>query len=134
MNRSATAGALAVLTFMALSAPARADGPDASSCVDAYSKAQTLRNERKLVEARQSLLVCAQPTCKDFIIKDCTDWLDQVKAALPSIVLVANDAAGNALVNVKVTMDGAPLVTKIDGRSTRSGTPGRTPSCSRTPT
>jgi hypothetical protein len=101
----------------ALSAPAWADGPDASSCVDAYSKAQTLRNERKLVEARQSLLVCAQPTCKDFIVKDCTDWLDQVKAALPSIVPVALDAGGNAVFNVKVTMDGTQLVAKIDGRS-----------------
>jgi hypothetical protein len=102
---------------MALSAPAWGDGPDASSCVDAYSKAQTLRNERKLVEARQSLLVCAQPTCKDFIVKDCTDWLDQVKSALPSVVPVANDAAGNGIFNVKVSMDGAPLVAKIDGRS-----------------
>jgi hypothetical protein len=117
VKRSARAGALAVFTSMALSAPAWADGPDASSCVDAYSKAQTQRNERKLVEARQSLLVCAQPTCKDFIVKDCTDWLDQVKAALPSIVPVALDAGGNAIFNVKVTMDGAQLVAKIDGRS-----------------
>lgn len=117
MKRSARVGALAVFSFVSLSAPAWADGPDASSCVDAYSKAQTLRNERKLVEARQSLLTCAQPTCKDFIVKDCTDWLDQVKSALPTVVPVANDASGNALVNVKVTMDGAPFVAKIDGRS-----------------
>jgi hypothetical protein len=102
---------------MALSSPARADSPDASSCVDAYSKAQTLRNERKLVEARAALLVCVQPTCKEFIVKDCTDWLGEVKTALPTIVPVAVDPTGNALVDVKVSMDGAQLVAKIDGRS-----------------
>jgi hypothetical protein len=85
--------------------------------VDAYSKAQNLRNDKKLVEAKAALLTCAQSTCKDFIVKDCTDWLDQVRGQLPSVVAVASDGAGNALLNVKVTMDGAPFVDQINGRS-----------------
>jgi hypothetical protein len=100
-----------------LTDPAQADGPDGAKCVDAYSKAQTLRNDKKLVEARAALLTCAQPTCKDFIVKDCTEWLDQIRSALPSVVAVAADPAGNSLIDVKVTMDGAPFVDKIDGRS-----------------
>jgi hypothetical protein len=101
-----------------LSSVALADGaPDSAACVDAYSKAQTLRNDKKLVEARAALLTCAQPSCKDFIVKDCTDWLDQVRQALPTVVAVATDPAGNALIDVKVTVDGAPFQDKIDGRA-----------------
>jgi hypothetical protein len=101
-----------------LSSVALADGaPDSAACVDAYSKAQTLRNDKKLVEARAALLTCAQPSCKDFIVRDCTEWLDQVRQSLPTVVAVASDPAGNALIDVKVTVDGAPFQDKIDGRS-----------------
>ena len=61
--------------------------------------------------------MCVQPSCKDFIVKDCSDWLGEVKTALPTVVPVAVDPTGNALVDVKVSMDGAQLVAKIDGRS-----------------
>lgn len=96
--------------------PARADGAPAS-CADAYTNAQTLRNDRKLLDARAALRICVQPTCKDFIVKGCTDWLAQVEASMPSVVPVATDAAGNDLPGVKVLMDGKVLLEKIDGRS-----------------
>jgi hypothetical protein len=113
-----SAAALASLSLLLLSTGALADGPpDSAACVDAYSKAQTLRNEKKFVEARAAMLVCAQPSCKDFIVRDCTEWLDQVRSALPTVVAMAADPAGNPLLDVKVTMDGAPFVDKIDGRS-----------------
>jgi hypothetical protein len=110
--------ALSGLSLLLLSSVGWADGaPDSAACVDAYSKAQTLRNDKKLVEARAALLTCAQPSCKDFIVRDCTDWLEQVRTGLPTVVAVAIDAAGNALVDVKVTVDGAPFQDKIDGRA-----------------
>ncbi len=94
-----------------------ADAPAGASCGEAYTNAQTLRNARKLVQARDALRICAQPTCKDFIVKDCADWLDQVQRSLPSVVPVATDGQGNALFDVKVSVDGAPLESKLDGRS-----------------
>jgi hypothetical protein len=95
---------------------AMADDGTAPSCGDAYTQAQTLRNARKLVKARDALRVCAQPTCKDFVVKDCTQWLDEVQAGLPTVVAVAKDAEGNALPNVKVFVDGQPLAIDV-GRS-----------------
>ena len=111
---------LAVLTVAAAGLVpwvAWADGSTAATCSDAYTSAQTLRNEHKLVQARDALRACAQTTCKEFIVKDCTAWLDQVQASIPSIVPVATDAAGNDIGNVRVSMDGAVLLEKIEGRS-----------------
>jgi hypothetical protein len=94
-----------------------AGGPAGASCGEAYTNAQTFRNARKLVQARDALRICAQPTCKDFIVKDCVEWLDQVQQSLPTVVPVATDPQGNALFDVKVSVDGAVFVAKIDGRS-----------------
>jgi hypothetical protein len=99
------------------SAPAWADGPTGAACAEAYTNAQTWRNERKLVKARDALRICAQPTCKEFIVHDCVQWLEQVQASLPTVVPLATDAQGNALLDVRVSVDGAPLIEKIDGRS-----------------
>jgi hypothetical protein len=112
-NAALFAGITVVLTATG----ALADGPVGMSCGDAYTNAQTMRNARKLVQARDALRICAQPTCKDFIVKDCVDWLDQVQQSLPSVVPVATDPQGNSLFNVKVTVDGAPFLEKIEGRS-----------------
>lgn len=97
--------------------PCIAQADESPSCPDAYTRAQTLRNDHKLLDARAALRICVQPTCKDFIVKGCTTWLAQVEASMPSVVPVATDASGNDLPGVKVSMDGAPLLEKIDGRS-----------------
>jgi hypothetical protein len=80
-------------------------------------RAQTLRNDRKLIQARDALRMCAQPSCKDFIVKDCAAWLDQVQASLPTVVPVATDAAGIDIPGVRVWLDGKILIEKIEGRS-----------------
>ncbi len=109
--------ALAVAAVALSTSSARADGTTPAVCSDAYTRAQVLRNEHKLVQARDALRVCAQVTCKDFIVKDCTTWLDQVEASLPSVVPVATDEGGNDVMNVRVSMDGTPLVEHLDGGS-----------------
>jgi hypothetical protein len=43
-------------------------------------------------------------------------WAAPDAAAKPTLVLVVQDAQGRDLPNVRVTMDGAPLVERIDGR------------------
>lgn len=47
---------------------------------------------------------------------DCTKWLGELDATIPTVIIRAVDSAGKDLVDVKVTIDGAPLVTKLDGR------------------
>lgn len=103
------------LAFLLFAPAAHADPPNA--CADAYAHAQELRSKRQLLGARNALRVCAQQTCPSFIVKDCTTWLDEVQASLPSVVPVATDGAGNDLVGVKVSMDGQVLFESSDGRS-----------------
>lgn len=118
LQKTSTALAVAAVAAVALAtSSARADGTTPAACSDAYTRAQELRNQHKLVQARDALRVCAQVTCKDFIVKDCTTWLDQVDASLPSVVPVATDEGGNDVMNVRVSMDGAPLVERLDGGS-----------------
>ena len=49
------------------------------------------------------------------MVKDCTGWLAEVEAHMPSVVLVALDAAGAVLPDVGVSMDGAATLHKADG-------------------
>ncbi len=109
------AAAAVGLAFLLFAPSAKADPQNA--CADAYGRAQELRSKRKLVGAREALRVCSQQTCAAFIVKDCTTWLDEVQASLPSVVPVATDAAGNDIAGVRVSMDGEVLFDSSDGRS-----------------
>lgn len=86
-------------------------------CTDAYAQAQTLRDANKLLEAREQLRTCSQPTCTAFIVKDCTGWLVEIEGRLPRIVLSGKDVRGQPLTDVAVSMDGTPIAPKLDGRS-----------------
>jgi hypothetical protein len=110
-------GLLSLVSLSLVPSLVRADGAGGSTCSETYIRAQTLRNERKLLEAREALRTCAQASCKDFIVKDCALWLDQVQTSLPTIVPIATDAGGNDLAGVKLSMDGKTLVEKVEGRS-----------------
>src|SRR5580704_5018677 len=81
--------------------PAWAD--EKQACSDAYQLAQTLRDQHKLVKAREQLRVCAAATCPGFISKECTGWLKDVDARVPSVVLTAKDAAGADVTDARVT-------------------------------
>jgi hypothetical protein len=97
-------------------AVATADPPTAKVCADAYVDGQVLRNDHKLLEARDQFRACSQSSCKQFMVKDCSAWLDAVEANLAAVVLLAVDEAGNVLAEVKVSIDGA-APRAIDGRS-----------------
>jgi hypothetical protein len=99
-----------------LSTPALADDHMAA-CLDAASKGQTLKNTHKLVEAREQLFICAAEVCPAVVKADCAGWLADVEKVLPGIVLSARDGAGRVLVDVKVSADGRPLVSKLDGHA-----------------
>jgi hypothetical protein len=101
--------------FASLTVATVAQADDKQACNDAYRQAQVLRNDHKLVEAREQLRVCAGGSCPGFIAKDCSDWLKTDESKTPSVVLAAKSPAGADLFDVKVTMDGAPLSSKLDG-------------------
>jgi hypothetical protein len=96
------------------STPAFADD---AACLVAASKGQRLRATHKLVEARAQLRICAASACPPVVQTDCAAWLAAVDKALPSVVVTAKDDAGASLIGVKVTVDGQPFATKLEGEA-----------------
>jgi hypothetical protein len=86
-------------------------------CLGAYISAQRLRQEDKLIEAREQLLLCARDLCPATLKKDCTTWTAEVDQATPSVVIDARNADGGDVIDVKVTVDGKPFAERIDGKA-----------------
>ncbi|HEY5243220.1 MAG TPA: hypothetical protein VIJ22_17190 [Polyangiaceae bacterium] len=111
-RRSLVAWATAVaLTSVVL--PTHAD--DKSQCVDANTQGQNLRRDGKLAAARAQLRTCAAATCPGLVRNDCTQRLDELERAQPTIVFEAKDAHGGDLVDVRVSLDGQLLTAHLDG-------------------
>ncbi|HSY24403.1 MAG TPA: hypothetical protein VK841_19885 [Polyangiaceae bacterium] len=87
----------------------------AAACIAPYERAQELRQAQHLMKARQNLLVCTAPACPEMVQTDCTKWLGEVIEAIPSVVFAATVGNENTF-DVSVTMDGGPLVARLDGK------------------
>lgn len=106
------------VAFVSLAhAPVALAAPTKAECVDANTEAQDLRRTGKLLAAREALRMCAKDACPRLVRTDCTKRQDEVEAAIPSIVFVAKNAAGEDLSDVAVTVDGKPLIDHLDGTS-----------------
>lgn len=105
--------ALAVVLAIGL-APSAARAED---CIAAYEQTQTARKDGKLMTARKAATVCARADCPSLLARDCSKWVGELDASIPTIVFDARSPQGTELVDVKVKVDGAPLVEKIDGKA-----------------
>ncbi|MBS2015018.1 MAG: hypothetical protein JST00_19155 [Deltaproteobacteria bacterium] len=108
MKRAPIALASAVLSAALLAAPPSRADVSRAVCIDAYERAQYLRKEDKLKDAREALVKCAQDGCPAATRADCTPWLAEVERALPTIVVAVNDGDGKDVVGAKIFVDGAP--------------------------
>jgi hypothetical protein len=88
------------------------------ACIASSDRAQVLRREGKLLDARRELLACAESSCPGLVQKECSQWMTEVMAQLPSVVFGARDAAGRDLLDVRVTVDGVKVADRLDGRAT----------------
>jgi hypothetical protein len=104
--------AAACLTALA-EHPAAAQEREA--CFSAASEGQILRDEHRLLEARDRFRVCSQSTCPSSMRGDCAQWLDAVELVLPTVVFSATDASGVDQIDVKISVDGRLLVSRIEG-------------------
>jgi len=117
MNAHTKHVALAALTFATLSFGGVARADDKAACIAASEKAQSLRDDRKLLEAREQFLACARDVCPGAVKKDCADQVAALVSRMPSVVFRAKDKTGQDLVAVKVSVDGNVLSEQLDGRS-----------------
>ena len=93
--------------------PALAD--DKVACVRAADAAQEQRTAGKLKDARQSLHHCARDVCPALVRSDCTQWLSEVEASMPTVVIRATNARGEDLSEVQVDLDGRRIADKLEG-------------------
>jgi hypothetical protein len=89
--------------------------PTKAQCVEADTSAQTERRGELFRAAREHLEICSKPACPTLVREDCVQRLSDLDAIAPSIVFAAKDGAGEDLIAVRVTMDGAPFATQLAG-------------------
>jgi hypothetical protein len=91
---------------------ARAD----SSCISAYEQTQTLRKDGKPLASKAQAAICSRESCPALLTKDCTRWLSELEAVIPTVVIDARTQAGAPRTDVRVKIDGAAVVEKFDGK------------------
>lgn len=108
---------LAGLAFAAATGAAgSAHADEKQQCLTASDQGQSLRDEGKYRRAREAFATCSRPVCPSIVQHDCVKWLADLEATSPSVVVNAKDDKGGDLTAVKVTVDGAPLASTLDGR------------------
>lgn len=110
----ALAASLVALALGASERVALADGTEA--CLAAYEKSQQLRQDGKLAASREQLVQCVAPTCPNLVKKDCSQWLAELDASTPTVIVNARDAEGKDVAKVRVLVDGVVLMDKLDGK------------------
>jgi hypothetical protein len=114
-----------VVVSLSFTTEAAADGSSASpaapasskrACIDASERAQRARKTGELRAAADALLVCSAPACPTMIREDCSSWMSDVRAAMPTVVFGARDAEGHDVVDVRVFVDGERTAETLDGK------------------
>jgi hypothetical protein len=115
MTRRGIPAMFLALARVLLPVQAQAGEPTKQECVSANETAQDLRRVAQLRQARAELARCVSASCPGPVREDCAQQLVEVDSAMPTLVLVAKDKAGNDLSAVLVTMDGLPFADSLDG-------------------
>jgi hypothetical protein len=88
-----------------------------SACATTAEQAQELRAAHRLKEARDKLVDCSRPSCPGIVSQDCSQWLAELNAIAPSLVIRASDSAGLAVTSVRVWIDGVKAVDPPTGEA-----------------
>lgn len=102
--RSVRGSFASVIVFFVLAvAPGEARADD---CLDASDEARSLLKERRLLDARSKLRVCAGSRCDEEVRTLCGERLAEVSERLPTVIFDAKDATGTDVPRVKLKVDG----------------------------
>jgi hypothetical protein len=99
-----------VLTPLASRAQAAPD----PAC-EAVEQTESLRNEGQYRKARARLLECVNAQCGGDVRRRCAATLQKLDAVTPSIVVRAEDAAHDDVMDVTVSLGDEVLVSSLDG-------------------
>ena len=117
MPRMIAAAVFAAVAAMAVAPAAAAAGPDPGGCAEAKEQAASLREVKKLRDARAQLQICAAKTCPAAIRTDCNRRLTSTTAAVPTLLLDVKDEDGKVLQGAQLSMDGIVVSEHLDGKA-----------------
>jgi hypothetical protein len=100
-----SAAALSALAVLTCAGEASADDTK-RACVAASTDGQTLQKADRLIEAGEKFRFCASGPCPELVRSRCTQWLRDLNAEIPTVIVRAKDAAGSDVVDIGVTIDG----------------------------
>lgn len=103
--------------MLAIGSSAHAQDVEKEKCVASFDRGQRAQSDRALRRAQTELIACAQEACPAVLRADCAGVLAEVRRALPTIVLAADDGRGHEVLDVKVTSNGEVLATRLDGHA-----------------
>jgi hypothetical protein len=95
----------------------RVEAPEAikQGCLASFKRAQRLRKHSQLLSARAELVACGQPQCPDVIELKCLEWVEEVRAAIPTIIVSALTHNGLDIADAELAIDDEPMATSLDG-------------------
>jgi hypothetical protein len=100
---------------LVISTAAAAAPPTKRECIVLNESGQDLRREGRLRGAIERFEACAVTACPEAVRDDCTARLEEARRATPALIVRAKSTDGTLLTEVKVVMDGRPLVEMLDG-------------------
>ncbi len=112
---------IAVIAWSLCGAAARAQTIDSEQdaskeiCANAFERTQETRRASQLLEAKRQALTCASKSCPALLADPCLSWLEELDAAIPSVVVAVLDATGSDR-RSPVTVDGEPAPEVDAGR------------------
>jgi hypothetical protein len=102
--------------IIALSWPATAFADAKAECIAAADQAQQARDDGRYRAAREGFISCARAVCPKVVAASCTKWSRELEDGMPSLVLGAKDPRGADITDARVTFDGSPLASALDGK------------------
>lgn len=98
-------------------APALAAPPTQKECLAAADDGQKLRDDGKLVSARDKFIMCAAKSCPNVVAKQCNQWLSDAEREMPSVTFRAIDDNGKETLEVKVSVDDKVVAQSIEAKA-----------------
>ena len=75
-------------------------------CADSAEHGQAERKLGHLLLARGEFRLCAVAKCPRVVRDDCTRWVDELDAAIPTVLFGATNDHGEDITSLKVSVDG----------------------------
>lgn len=104
----------ALLALLLLATPALAGPFTVEACVAASTSAQEHQKKGALSAAKHQLTVCSDQSCPGVVQADCTRWLNEVLAAMPTVTIAVR-LDGVDQPKARVFLDGRPWIEELTG-------------------